>query len=65
MCSKGPSYVLVENLENYFSITHSFMLECAIIILEIQLLKHFPEVFEQQNDFILYTWKNVKEHLKP
>ena len=65
MCSKGPSYVLVENLEHYFSITHSFMLECAIIILEIQLLKHFPEVFEQQNDFILYTWKNVKEHLKP
>ena len=41
------------------------MHECAIIILEIQLLKHFPEVFEQQNDFILYTWKNVKEHLKP
>ena len=36
---------LVESLENYFSVTHSFMLVCAIIILEIQLFEAFSRSF--------------------
>ena len=40
------TYVLAENLEKYFTVTHSFMLVCAVIILAIQLFEAFSQSFQ-------------------